>query len=358
MIEKKFTISVIIPCHNEEKYIEKCISSVLLFNIPSDAVVNEIILVDGNSTDRTRQIINEFLKIDKRIILLDNPQIFQGSGLNIGIRKATGNWILRLDAHAEYPQNYISLLIETANRINAENIGGLVITQPGGRGIGAEIVQAITTHRFGVGNSGFRTGMKEGKSDTVPYGFFKKEIFGKIGYFDERLIRAQDYEFNRRIKKFGGKIWLNPAIRIRYYNQPDLISFLKKQFLKEAPYNAYMWFVASYTFAFRHAITAIFSLGMIGGLILSFFLKFIFQLYLIVILLYFLLALFSSFQQAIKYKKAYLVFILPFSFFLFHFIHGIGIWRGVIKIITNTAPVQQSKIPWPGYENFKPLWIR
>lgn len=112
-------------------------------------------------------------------------------------------------------------------------------------------------------------GGEEGPRDTVPFGFFKRSIFDRIGLYDERLVRAQDYEINRRIIAAGGTVWLNPQIEAYYHNQSTLAKFYKKQIVKEAPYNAYMWWVAPYAFAPRHAITGFFTAGVLGGLALG-----------------------------------------------------------------------------------------
>ena len=95
-------------------------------------------------------------------------------------------------------------------RKKVENVGGICITKPGAKTYQADLVQALCTHGFGVGDSAFRTGGKEDYADTVPYGFFKKSLFDKIGLFDERLVRAQDYEFNQRIIASGGKNMVKP----------------------------------------------------------------------------------------------------------------------------------------------------
>ena len=275
------------------------------------------------------------------IRLINNPDIIQSSALNIGINLSQGDYIMRLDAHCVYPEDYFKKLIETAVRSDADNVGGIIITHPGGPGYGAQLVQALTTHKFGVGNSGFRTGAAEGYADTVPFGFFKKEIFNKIGIFDKKLIRCQDYEFNCRIIKNGGKIWMNPYIQTDYYNQPTLWKFLKKQITKEAPYNPYMWYLYRYTFAYRHGITGVFAFFFIIGLVLSFLFTWARLLFISVMAVYLLLAIASSVQQAIKYKKVLHLFTLPVSFFLFHFLHGIGIWIGISKLILGISPVQK-----------------
>lgn len=344
---EKTAISIIIPCRNEEKFIENCIQSVQDFSIPDDTGI-EILIIDGKSIDNTRNIVESLIKNDSRIMLIENPNIFQSFAINIGLKKAQGEFIMRLDAHTIYPKNYLCDLYETIIKTNSDNCGGQLITKPGGNTYGAAIVQALTTHPFGVGNSGFRTGLKQGEVDTVPFGFFKKDIFKKIGYFDERLIRAQDYEFNSRIIKNGGKIWLNPTVIATYYNQNRLYKFYKKQMLIEATYNAYMWYLAPYTFTYRHAITGVFVIGLIGGFLLSPFILFIRYIFFSVLALYFMLATISAFQQAIRYNNPLHIFVLPICFFLYHFLHGLGVLGGLLRLVTGTSPVQsRSNKPKP-----------
>ena len=349
---KKDLITIIIPTYNEEKFIQKCLQSVQSFLLPKDIKI-EIIVIDGGSKDNTTEIVLNMIEQDKRIVLLDNPKKIQAVALNIGISKSNGEWILRLDAHAMYPSDYLKLCFETAIRTNADNVGGLIITQPGGTGYQASLVQALTTHIFGVGNSGFRTGISEGEVDTVPFGFFNRDVFEKIGYFDERLIRAQDYEFNKRIKNNGGKIWLNPGIVAQYYNQKSILKFLEKQILKEAPYNAYMWYLVPYTFAYRHAITGVFATGVLGGLALSLVSPVIKFLFLSVMALYFIVAFVSAVQQAKRFKKPLHILTLPISFFLYHIIHGIGVLTGFFRLATGTSPIQKIKEPWEGYGSYR-----
>jgi glycosyltransferase involved in cell wall biosynthesis len=345
-------VAVLIPCLNEEKRIEYCIQSVLSFSLPINVII-EIYFIDGYSTDGTRSIIQKYCRQDRRLHLLNNPGIIQACALNIGIHNTQGEFILRLDAHAHYPADYLMNILETLNRIEAENIGGRLITEPGDATYVAALVQALTTHPFGVGNAGFRTGAGEGLADTVPYGFYKRSIFEKIGIFDERLVRAQDYEFNRRLIKSGGKIWRNPDIQVYYYNQTSFLKFLQKQIRYEAPYNAYMWYLAPYTFAFRHMITGAFALGVISGLILSPLYTWIKWTFTSVMVLYCILAFCSSLQQARRYKYVLHVIALPPCFFLYHFLHGLGVLYGLYRLIIRTAPVQKKREPWPGAGRFR-----
>jgi len=338
------SVSIIIPTRNEEKYITKCLKSVLKFD-GIDKIKYEILIVDGNSGDKTIELVKHALEQNPKteFHIIHNPKIFQVYALNLGIKQAQYDFILRLDAHSIYPPDYLNLLFVTALRTNADNTGGILTTLPYDSTLNAQLVQALTTHKFGVGNSGFRTGMKEGPADTVPFGFFRKEIFTKIGLFDERLIRAQDYEFNQRIRKKGGLIWLNPNIVAEYFNQPSVYKFLKKQLAGEGPYNSYMWYLAPYTFTFRHAIPGVFTAGIITGSLLSLVSALILYVFIAVLILYALLALFSSFQQARRYRNLSFIIILPFCFFGFHFFYGLGILTGIFKLLFRISPVQIKK---------------
>lgn len=345
-------VSIIIPCRNEERFIVKCLVSVLAFEKPK-GLDFEVLVMDGRSSDRTVELANAQANRHPEIKVIDNPGLIQSTAVNLGVRASRGAWIMRLDAHAEYPANYLKLCHETARRSGADNVGGIFITQPGGTGYGAHLVQALTTHKFGVGDSGFRTGAKEDWADTVPYGYYRREVFDRLGLLDERLVRAQDYEFNRRIIISGGKILRNPLIHIKYYNQPTVEKFLRKQIEKEAPYNAYLWYLAPYAFAPRHAITGVFATGVLGGLALSPFTAWIGWPFAAVMTLYALLAILSGLQQAVRFRQPAHALLLPFCFFLYHFVHGLGVLIGLTRLLTNNAPVQKANEPWPGAGRYR-----
>jgi glycosyltransferase involved in cell wall biosynthesis len=342
------SVSILIPCFQERDFVRPCLESVLAFEIPAGAKVIEIIVIDGGSSDGTRGIVGELAMADPRIRLVDNPGRIQSMGLNIALRIATGEYVVRLDAHSSYPRDYLALTLETSLRTGCDNAGGLVITQPRGTGYQAALIQALTTHKFGVGDSGFRTGAAEGPADTVPYGCFRRDIFDRLGPFDERLVRAQDYEMNRRIIAAGGCVWRNPAIQVTYFPQPDFRSFIRKQVVYEAPYNAYLWYVAPYAFAARHAITGVFAFGVLAGLLLSPFSATVRFLFLAIMVLYFALAIAAGLQQAIRYREPRHVLFVPVAIFLYHFLHGMGLIVGLLRLATGTAPVQKVREPWPG----------
>lgn len=346
------SVSILIPCYQERNFIRACLESVRAFELPENFSI-EVLVLDGMSTDGTREIVSEIAAADPRIRLVDNLKRTQSAALNLGIPLAHGDYLMRLDAHSVYPTDYLAHTVETAIRTGADNTGGVVATMRRGEGYQSALVQALTTHKFGVGDSGFRTDAAEGEADTVPYGCFRKEVFAKVGLFDERLLRAQDYEMNRRITAAGGKIWMNPAIQVSYYQQPDLTSFIKKQVVHEAPYNAYLWYLAPYAFTPRHAITGVFAAGVIGGLLLSAVSPLIGIAFAGVMALYFTLAFAAGCQQAIRYKEPRHVLFAPIGFFLYHFLHGVGVLIGLARLATGTAPVQGKPEPWPGAGRFR-----
>lgn len=349
-------ISIVIPCRNEEKFIDKCLDSVAAFTLPPN-VDFEAFVVDGASEDRTVELVEVFARRNTRFRLLRNPRRIQSTALNLAVRVARGRYIMRLDAHTTYPSDYLSRCYETAERTAADNVGGVCITAVNGDSYQAQVVQALTTHRFGVGNSGFRTGAVEGPRDTVPFGFFKREIFTRLGGFDERLVRCQDYEFNRRIVARGGRIWLNPAIQCTYFNQPYLWPFLRKQTLMEAPYNPYMWYLAPYSFALRHAITGLFAVGVLLGAALMLWFSWVRWIYLPIVSLYAVLAVLSALQQARRFSQPRHALMLPFCFFAYHFLHGLGVVTGIVRLLTRTAPVQRAPEPWSG-ENVRKIGVK
>ncbi|MEP6506633.1 MAG: glycosyltransferase family 2 protein [Gemmatimonadales bacterium] len=346
------SVSILIPCYQERNFIRACLDSVRAFDL-SDSFSIEVLVLDGMSTDGTREIVTEIVETDSRVRLIDNHKRTQSSALNIGIPIATGDYLMRLDAHSVYPTDYLAHTVQTAIRTGADNTGGVVATLRRGEGYQSALVQAMTTHKFGVGDSGFRTDAAEGEADTVPYGCFRNDVFEKIGFFDERLLRAQDYEMNRRIIAAGGKIWMNPHIQVMYYQQPDLSAFIRKQVVHEAPYNAYLWYLAPYAFTARHAVTGVFAAGVLGGLALSLISPAIRILFFGVMTLYFALAITAASQQALRYREPRHVLFAPFGFFLYHFLHGIGVLIGLARLATGTAPVQGKSEPWPGAGRFR-----
>jgi glycosyltransferase involved in cell wall biosynthesis len=326
-------VSILIPTFNEEKFIVNTLESVYRFELPINVSI-EVIIIDGFSSDNTINLVQNF-KGNRNIKIIYNEHKFQNFALNLGIKNSNGNWILRLDAHTLYPTDYLYKSYVTAINTSAANTGGIIITLPGNDSFQACLIQALTTHSFGVGDSTFRSGAANGPVDTVPFGFFPKKLFDEIGYYNDKLVRGEDYEFNSRIRKFGKIVWMNSEIVSSYFNQSKINLFLKKQLLLEGPYNAIMWYLAPYTFALRHIIPFFFFSGVILGFCFSFVSVYLKYMYFGVLILYFFIAIFSSIQQVIRYKDYKLFLTLPPLFFAFHFVYGCGVFIGFIKILVS-----------------------
>lgn len=227
-------LSVICPIYNEEKYIAQCIESLLLQDYPQNDL--EILFVDGMSTDKTRGIIASYTKKYPFIKMLDNPKKIVPYAMNTGIKASKGEIIIRLDGHVEYPTNYFSALVKNLKELDADNVGALCETLPCGPSSKEQAIAEALSSSFGMGNSYFRIGCNEVRQvDTVPFGCFKREVFDKVGLYDNELIRNQDDELNGRIIKNGGKIYLIPSIVTKYYAR-DKISKVRKMFYQYGLY--------------------------------------------------------------------------------------------------------------------------
>jgi glycosyltransferase involved in cell wall biosynthesis len=214
-------VSIVIPCRNEEAYVERCLDSILASDYPADRL--EVLVADGGSTDRTRAILLRYAARHPSITLLDNPQSTTPAGLNVAIRAASGEIVLRMDAHVLYPPDYIRLLVAGLNESGADNVGGVLETVPAEDTPTARAIALAISHRFGVGNSHFRVGTRERREvDTVPFGCFRRQVFARVGLFDEELIRNQDDEFNFRLITRGGRVLLLPDVFCRYFARRSL----------------------------------------------------------------------------------------------------------------------------------------
>ena len=323
-------LSVICPIYNEEKYIAKCIDSILAQDYPKDDL--EVIFVDGMSTDRTRDIVNEYIAKYQFIRLIDNPRRIVPPAMNIGVKASRGDIIVRLDAHAIFPSNYLSHLVLYLNELDADNVGGVCRTLPADDSIVGRGIAHVWSSRFGMGNSDFRIGVDSIKEvDTVPFGCFRRDLFERIGYFDEELIRNQDDEFNGRIIKNGGKIYLLPHLVIDYYAR-DKVSKVYKMFYQYGLFKPLVNKKLGSPATIRQFFPLLFVLGLIFGPI-SFIISNIFiWIYLSVICLYFLLATYFSSKNSIKFRD---ILISNWIYFVVHFAYGWGYINGIIKLMFN-----------------------
>lgn len=222
-------LSVICPIYNEEKYIAKCIDSILAQDYPKDDL--EVIFVDGMSTDRTREIVAEYTAKYPFIRLIDNPDRIVPPAMNKGILASKGDVIMRLDAHSTYASNYFSVLVKALNDYGADNVGAVCRTDVLNKTPKALAIKEVLSNKFGVGNSTFRTGVdKVMEVDTVPFGCWRRDVFDKYGLYDVRLVRNQDIELNKRILRGGGKILIVPDTYCTYLARENYKALAKNNF--------------------------------------------------------------------------------------------------------------------------------
>jgi len=307
-------VSVIIPCRNEEKFISRCLDSIVTNDYPKEKL--EVLIIDGMSDDKTREIIDGYIKQYSYIKLLDNHKKFTPFALNIGVKESKGEIIIRMDAHSTYKKDYISTCIKYLNEYDADNIGGIWKIIPREKTLVAKSIAFASSSIFGAGDAYYRRGYSGEPRwvDTVFGGCYKKEVFDKIGLFNENLLRSQDMEFNLRLRKAGGKILLVPDIVSYYYPKSNLKDFFLHNFEDG------IWAICPLKFIrmplkLRHYIPLIFVLTLPLN-----------------IWFYIPLSLFFSLQIAFREKDFRLFLVMPLAFGARHIGYGLGSIIGLIKL--------------------------
>lgn len=323
-------VSIIIPCYNEEDTITELLAAINEQTYPHENL--EVIIADGMSTDQTRQRVADFQVKNPGldIQLVDNPKKIIPAGLNRAIQAARGQIIFRLDAHSKPYPDYVARCVEAIDSKLGENVGGICEIRPRYMGWIPEAIAVAAAHPLGVGDALYRHASKSAYVDTVPFGAFKRELLALIGFFDETLLTNEDYEFNARIRKSGGKIWLDPSIRSIYYAQPTLRG-LARQYWR---YGFWKWrMLRRYpdTLRWRQALPPLFVLSLILGLLAGFALPIIWGFLAIEVLLYAAVLLIVSFITSIRKRKPLLTFGLPLAIAIMHIGWGTGFLWSMIK---------------------------
>jgi len=316
---------VIIPTRNERATIGKCLDSVLNNSYPLDKI--EIIVVDGMSSDGTREIVKRYMARYSIVKLLDNPRLITPVALNIGVKAARGDVILILGAHSYIDKDFLSQSIKAlSEHPEADCVGGVEYSV--GENLVSRTIALVFSSPFGVGGARYRIGGYEGYVDTVALSVYRKEVFERVGFFNERLIRNQDIEFNSRLRKQGGKIYLTPAIKAYYYTPSSLLAFWRKNF-SNGLWNIYTTKVAPGSLSLRHFVPLSFVLSLLASGGLAFFTHIGKILLGLIVGSYLLGALLASISIGIR-KGLKFIFILPLVFFTLHFSYGLGSLWGIL----------------------------
>jgi succinoglycan biosynthesis protein ExoA len=324
-------VSIIVPCRNEERHIAQCLESILANDYPQERM--EILVLDGRSEDRTWEIVAGYAQRFPCIRLADNPAKNISAAMNTGIRAARGERILKMDAHSTYEKEYISRCVHYQDVYGAENVGGYVRITPGAEtGIAKAIVLGLG-HRFGSGNAKVKIGVgKPTWSDSAAFGCFRKELFERIGLFDERLLSSSDLDLNQRIQAVGGRILLMPDVIINYVADANLPAFRRHVFA-DGVWISYAMKFGKKAWSWRHWVPCAFVLGLLGSLALSALHPAFLWLGLGVAGVYAVASLVVSAQIAVRERDARLAFLLPVVFGARHFVHGAGTLFGLLLAV-------------------------
>lgn len=337
-IDKISQVSVVIPIFNEEKYVPGLLDS--LWNQDYDKDFIEYIFVDGGSTDKTIELIeSDIRKKSLKAIILHNDRRTAPSAMNLGIRNAAGEIIVRMDAHSRYPKNYISKCVYYLKNNDADNVGCPWRTI--GEGRTGDCISKVVTSIFGVGSSGYRIQNEAYNNsgveyvDTVPYGTFYRSLIDRIGYFDENYPRAEDNDFNYRIRKSGGKILLIKDIYIDYYCR-DSVSALIKMGLGNGYSIGLLFRREREQIRIKYLIPLLFLLSIIAGIcILTLTDLYLLKLgFLAEMIIYFTCAVFFAVKTGSGFLNTFMIVIF---FFLFHISYGAGVLCGILKVPKNSG---------------------
>lgn len=336
-------VSVIIPCRNEEAYIGKVLDNVLAQDYPPSHL--EVFIVDGESEDSTKTIIDRYVQVHPHFHFLSNPQKVVPYGLNKAIRKASGSIIVRMDAHSEYPNDYISLLVKGLATFNCDNTGGVWITEPANGSHKAVAIADATSHPFGIGNAQYRLDVKSPKKvDTVPYGCYRKEVFDRIGLFDEDLVRNQDDEFNARLINHGGSIYLLPDVKIRYFAR-DRFRKVSKMFYQYGLFKPLVNLKVGKPATLRQFAPPLFTLFIMVFGVSGFWQPYSWLILGTGLAVYALTDVVVSLLLTIRKSRAAAVFIsLLLVFPIIHLSYGLGYLEGIIRFILFRKHMDHQKV--------------
>lgn len=321
-------VSIIIPCRNEEKFIKTCLDSIIAQEDHNKEI--EVLIVDGMSTDKSRIIIKEYLKEYPYIKLFDNPHKITPVAMNEGIRNAKGEKVVMVNAHSILDVHFVKYSLEVLDSIKeADAVGGKLQTVNEGRGLIPRAIPMATDSIFGCGGRRYRTGAKEGfVKDTLPYCLYRRNVFSKIGYIDEELVRDQDEEFNYRLIKSAGKIYFDPRIQSWLHIRPSF-NKLWRQHFQYGYFKPLVVRKVGGLLTLRQIVPATFvaSLVFLGAAapfnaLLSF-------LFLFEALIYIVAIFTSSLFLSAKHKLQLFPFIV-ISFLILHFSYGLGYIKGIL----------------------------
>lgn len=331
--EPKPLVSIVLPCRNEQGFIQNCLQSILE-QAPCDGGI-EVIVADGMSTDGTRAFLQQMADSHPAIRVLDNPGRIVSTGLNAAIKAARGEIIVRMDAHSVYAPDYVRQCVAVLNETGADNVGGPMQTVA--TTFMERAIRAVFHSSLAMGGAQSHLVGYEGCVESVIYGCWRKSIFDRIGYFDEELVRNQDDELNLRIVRAGGTIHQSKRIR-SWYQVRGSLKGLFRQYMQFGYWKVLVIRKHRMPASWRHVVPGIFvgALGLVTMLGLLWFPALWAAAVLAGIYALGTLAIALPLAARSEWK---LLPVLPVVIATFHFGYGYGFLRGILDfMVSNSAP--------------------
>lgn len=322
-----YEVAIVIPTLNEERFISRCLNSIIKQTYEFEKM--DVMIIDGGSKDNTKDIVAEYQKSHQNIRFIENKKKIQSVAFNIGFKKSTAPYIIRLDAHAEYDSKYISLCIENLKQDEKRgNVGGRCNILPFNQSIWAQTNAILNHSRFGIGGAAFRVSKEAHNTDSVPFGAFPRKIIEKIGGMREDLPRGEDNEYNSRIRKAGYKIFFDPNIISSYFARPTLGASCKQMYANGNSIG-YLYYIDREAIGIRHLVPLLFVVSGLFCIIISVLWSPFCYVFCGGLALYLIADAMASIMGAKDNVKCTLpLFIL---FFCVHVSYGIGTIAGLIK---------------------------
>jgi glycosyltransferase involved in cell wall biosynthesis len=256
-----------------------------------------------------------------KIVIVENTRRIIPAGLNRAIEVSMSDMIIRLDAHSEPYPDYVALCVAALGAQDVDNVGGMWDIRTLSDGWIAKGIAAAARHPLGVGDALYRIGGKAQEVETVPFGAFRKELWERIGHYNENLLANEDYEFNTRIRQAGGKVWFDPAIRSVYYSRQSVLE-LARQYGRYGYWKARMLRLFPGTIRWRQFLPPAFVMGVIILLLSGIIFKSAWILLLAGLLAYILLLGLASLKPAVRIKDFRLVLSIPLAIATMHMSWG------------------------------------
>lgn len=321
-------VSVIIACRNEAGHVGDLLRSVSAQRLPPDTSL-EVLIADGMSEDGTWDILVDASLRDGRIHPFLNAARIVSTGLNEAIRRASGEWILRMDAHTVYAPDYIAECLSVSARTGADNVGGPARTIA--HTPFQNVAQMVYHSRLGSGGACFHNPGYEGPVDTVCYGCWKRETLLDLGGFDECLVRNQDDELNLRLTRRGGRIWQSP--RIQSWVAPrSSLGRLFRQYLEYGYWKVFVIRKHRLPASWRHLVPALFVAALSALLLAAPVSAMAGTLLLLLVALYAAIVLATSAVLCGQSRRWTCLAELPLAFAAVHLAYGIGFWVALFDL--------------------------